>query len=483
MKRFIPYLSIFLLISVSGCKKFLEKSPDNRTELNSPDKVSQLLGTAYPAGSYVAFTESLSDNVADKGTGGIDKTIEEPYFFKDVTDDQQDSPEWYWAACYAAIAASNQALEACNKANDPAAYASQKGEALLTRAYSHFMLVTLFSKVYDPTTAGTDEGIPYVTEPEKIVFKNYERKTVAYVYDMIEKDLAEGIPLLDDKRYSVPKYHFTKAAANAFAVRFYLFKRDYAKVVEYANQVFSSGNITALLRPWNTTYLTYTPADMFSIYAKATEAANLLLAETSSLWGRNFYTNRYGFTSSKRDEILGDNVTGGSWAFKNQLYTAGTDNYLIPKINEYFVRSSVNATIGIPYVMVPLFTAEEVLFNRAEANDYLGNTTASIADLSAYASTRISNYSPAANTITDAKIKNFYGTNNLQAGIIFTILDFKRAEFVQEGMRWFDILRYGIPVTHYTAGGQLYQLTGNDLRRVLQIPASAKLAGVDQNPR
>src|SRR6202007_3227825 len=127
--------------------------------------------------------------------------------------------------------------------------------------------------------------------------------------------------------------------------------------------VFSSGNITALLRPWNTTYLTYTPQEMFSIYAKATEAANLLLAETSSLWGRNFYTKRYGFTSSKRDEILEGNVTGGDWAFRNQLYTAGTENYLIPKINEYFVRSSVNATIGIPYVMVPLFTAEEVLFN------------------------------------------------------------------------------------------------------------------------
>lgn len=483
MKRFILYYSFGLLVISSGCKKFLEKNPDNRTELNSPDKVSQLLGTAYPAGSYVAFAESLSDNVADKGIGGIDKTIEDPYFFRDVTDDQQDSPEWYWASCYAAIAASNQSLEACNKANDPASYSSQKGEALVTRAYAHFMLVTFFSKVYDPATASTDEGIPYVTEPEKIVFKNYERKTVAYVYDMIEKDLTEGLPLLDDKRYSVPKYHFTKAAANAFAARFYLFKRDYTKVVDYANQVFSSGNITALLRPWNTTYLTYTPQDMFSIYAKATEAANLLLAETSSLWGRNYYTNRYGFTSSKRDEILESNVTGGDWAFRNQLYTAGTENYLIPKINEYFVRSSVNATIGVPYVMVPLFTSEEALFNRVEAYDYLGNTTAAMADLNVYASTRISNYSPSTHAITEAKIKSYYGVTDLQTGILLTLLDFKRAEFVQEGMRWFDILRYSAPVIHVTAGGEVYQLTSTDLRKVLQIPASAKLAGISQNPR
>jgi hypothetical protein len=100
-----------------------------------------------------------------------------------------------------------------------------------------------------------------------------------------------------------------------------------------------------------------------------------------------------------------------------------------------------------------------------------------------YASTRITQYDPNANNITDTKIKAYYGVNNLQVGIIYTLLDFKRAEFIQEGNRWFDILRYNIPVTHFAATGQLYQLGADDLRRVLQIPASAKLAGIDQNPR
>lgn len=484
MKRFIIYFSLCLPVILSGCKKFLEKEPDsNRTDLNTPEKVSQLLGTAYPAANYQAFCESLSDNVADKGIGGIDKTNEDPYFFRDVTDDQQDSPEFYWAACYSAIAACNQALEACANASNPAAYSSQKGEALVARAYAHFMLVTFFSKVYDPATAATDPGIPYVTEPESIVFKNYERKTVAYVYDMIDKDITQGIPLLDDKRYSVPRYHFTKAAAHAFASRFYLFKRDYAKVVEHANQVFASGNIVALLRPWNTVYVNLTPAELFSVYAKATEPANLLLAETSSVWARNYYTVRYSFTSWKRDEILSSNVTGGDWIFRNKLYTAGTENYLIPKINEYFVRSSVNATIGIPYVMVPLFTAEEVLFNRAEANNFLGNSNDALADLNVYASTRIDDYSATAHKITESKVKTYYGTNNLQFGILETILDFKRAEYIHEGMRWLDILRYSIPVTHDFSDGSTMTLEANDLRRVLQMPASVKLSGIEQNPR
>lgn len=484
MKKILLYHLLFVLMLLTGCSKFLERLPDNRTELNSGDKISQLLGTAYPEANYMDFCESMSDNVDDKGVGDQDITNADSYFFNVVADNQQDSPEYYWNACYAAIAAANQALEACNESPDSDELLPQKGEALVARAYAHFMLVTLFSKVYDPATASSDPGIPYVTEPEKVVIKKYDRKTVAYVYDMIEKDLLEGMPLISDQEYTVPRYHFTKVAANAFAARFYLFKRDYQKVVEYAGQVFNSSNVTSLLRPWNTTYLTLTYREMWAEYTKATQPANLLLGETSSFWGRYYYTTRYGMNSVKRDEIFTSNVTGGSWAFRNQIYTAGNDDdYMIPKINEYFVRSSINATIGLGYVMVPLFTVEEVLFNKAEAENALNYTSEAIADLNSYASTRIINYNSASHRITEAKIRNFYRTTDLQTGILQTILDFKRAEFVQEGMRWFDILRHKITVTHRTTTGQVIELGENDPRRVLQIPGSAGLSGVDQNPR
>ncbi len=151
------------------------------------------------------------------------------FAYKDVRSEDQDSPEYYWYKCYEAIAAANLALETCRKAANPGAYYPQKGEALLCRAYAHFMLVTFFSEAYDPATAGSKPGIPYVTEPEKEVSKEYDRKTVAYVYEMIEKDLVEGLPLIDERSYTVPRYHFNKSAANAFAARFYLFKKTMQK--------------------------------------------------------------------------------------------------------------------------------------------------------------------------------------------------------------------------------------------------------------
>ena len=483
MQRLLPYTIFTLLLGITGCKKFLGKNPDNRAALESPEQVSQLLATAYPQNNYMPFTESISDNVSDKGAGDQDLTTVQPYFFKDVTENSQDSPEGYWNACYAAISAANQALESCLKAPDTANYSSQKGEALICRAYAHFMLVSLFSKTYDPNTAAKDPGIPYVLTPEKVVFQKYTRKTVSYVYEMIEKDLLAGLPLLDDTRYSVPRYHFTKAAANAFAARFYLYKQEYAKSLSYANAVFSNSNVTAILRPWNSTYLTLTYNELWARYAKASEPANLLLVETASWWARNYFNERYAMDAGKRTEVLGSNVTGAQYAFDRQTYTLGTNNYMLPKINEYFVRVSVNATIGVGYVMVPLFTAEEALFNRIEANIYLGNLTQAVQDLNTYASTRMFNYNAASHNITINKMQLYYGISDERMAALATLLDFKRAEFVQEGMRWFDLARYNLPVTHTTTDGQKMVLEANDKRRVFQIPESAKLSGVELNPR
>jgi SusD family. len=485
MKKISIYIGFCaVLFSIASCKKFLEKNPDNRASLTTPKQVSQLLATAYPGGNYMAFCESSSDNVSDKGIGGQDRTLMDPFYFREVSDKDQDSPEYYFFSCYSAIAAANQALDHISKVPDPENYQAQKGEALVARAYSHFMLVTLFCKIYHPDSASNDMGIPYVTEPETVVMKQYDRKTVAYVYEMIEKDLLAGLPLLDDKTYEIPRYHFNRAAAHAFACRFYLFKRDWAKAISYANEVFSAGNIVSQLRPWNTTYRTMTYVELFADYAKATQPANLLLAETASWWGRNYYSQRYGVTTRTRDSILDFNPTGGDYAFLYQSYTAGTNNVLIPKVNEYFVRTSINAQIGVGYVMVPLFTTEEVLFNRAEAYIQQNNVTAALQDLNTYASTRIVNYNATSHRLTNTKLEEYYGTGNAQLNALLALLDFKRAEFIHEGMRWFDILRWHIPVAHVNMDRKVVAyLSEYDPRRVFQLPESVSTSGMPLNER
>lgn len=484
MTKIFKYFLSFTVLATSGCDDYLEQPVDQRTQLDSVEKVSELLVSAYPKADYATFTEAMSDLAMDKGTGPVIQEEENrnPYLFQEVTLKSEGTPTYYWNACYAAIAAANHALEAIDKASNPQAYQAQKGEALVARAYAHFMLVSLFSKVYDPATAETDPGIPYVTAPEKVVMGRYDRKTVAYVYEQIEKDLTEGLPLINNNAYRVAKYHFNTAAVHAFATRFYLFKRDYQKVIAHASQVFPGGNIKPNLRPWVDVYVKLTANEGLAVYTKATESANLLLVEAPSTWARSLARYRFGLATPIINYLFrGANVTGGRWVFP--LYTQGEDNWLVLKFREHFVRASDNANFGEAYTIFPLFTAEEVLFNRAEAQLALGNNEAARADLNLYASVRIDNYNAATHAITDAKLRNFYNTSNVSQGLLRALLDFKAAEFVQEGMRWFDILRHKLPVYHPTVSGEVITVLADDPRRVLQIPQDAIQAGIAANPR
>jgi hypothetical protein len=80
-------------------------------------------------------------------------------------------------------------------------------------------------------------------------------------------------------------------------------------------------------------------------------------------------------------------------------------------------------------------------------------------------------------------LSNYYGTTDIKAALINTVLDFKQAEFIQEGMRWFDVLRYKIPIVHTNVAGESETLTPDDPRRLFQLPQEVKLAGLELNPR
>jgi starch-binding outer membrane protein, SusD/RagB family len=475
------------MLLLTACNKYLEVDPDNRTTLDTPDKVAQMLTSAYPDQDYICFSESMSDNAGDRGHSGDQYSGDlrvniNAYKFIDYASTEQGSPDVYWQGCYKAIAAANQALDAINKAANQSVYSPYKGEALLARAYAHFMLVTFFSKTYDPATAATDPGIPYVLQPEKTINPKYERKTVQYVYEMIEKDLTDGLPLINNSAYKVPSFHFNKAAANAFAARFYLFKKDYVKALAYTSQVFPGNNFRDYLRPLNTTLNTATRAERKAAFTSPDSKSNLLLATTNSIWARAWLGYQYGLNAVISGSVFwSGNITGGSLDYNVFYYGTNNNDQGIEKWLENFVYTS--ADIGNPYIYVPLFTAEEVLFNHAEASARTGNLNAAVADLNTYYSTRVANYNPATHGITQDKLTTYYGLTDAGKATLQAILDARRMEFMQEGMRWMDILRNKLPVTHKDDKGVIININADDPRKVLQIPQVAQANGLAPNPR
>jgi hypothetical protein len=490
MKKYILSLLV-LSIALSGCEDFLSKVPDNRTILDSKEKIAELLVTAYPEGNYIPFCEAMSDNVEDNPSQSQDVRNTDPYFWRNVNSTAQDTPENYWNSCYTAIAAANHALQAIEREGNLPVYDAQRGEALVARAYAHFMLVALFAKTYKAATAAYYPGIPYVTEPETESLKKYDRHTVEYVYTMIEKDLTDGLPLIDDQSYNtedadadgVPSYHFTRAAAHAFATRFYLFKRDYNKVIEHANQVFTNTDIAASLRPWNSTYRGYAMNELITTYTRSTEKANLLLSETLSDWAFTYNTLKYTTGVNTKAAVLDYNATQGQYSYW-VYYSSVSQVYFVPKFKDHFVRTGTNANTGFTYTVIPLFSAEEVLLNRAEAYTMQNNLSAALDDMNILVSKRITNYVPEYHNLNAHKLYNFYQESINQEATLLAVLDLRRAEFLHEGLRWFDILRHDLPVEHLIRDGESIILSAGDPRRVLQIPAEAiSLGGLEPNPR
>ena len=53
---------------LSGCSDFLGTDPDNRTYIDTPEKVSALLVSAYPSSTFYSVVDARCDGFVDYGT-------------------------------------------------------------------------------------------------------------------------------------------------------------------------------------------------------------------------------------------------------------------------------------------------------------------------------------------------------------------------------------------------------------------------------
>lgn len=493
------FLIIVLMSLLTACNDILEETPDNRTSIDTKEKIAQLLVAAYPEAGYVPFLEPMSDNARDKGPAALNdnRINEEMYYWRDLNDIDEDTPTNYWNAAYAAIAQANQALRSIEDLGGGEEFNAQKGEALVCRAYAHFMLVSIFSKAYNPTTAASDLGIPYVTEPETVLLGSYSRASLEEVYSNIDNDLTKGLPLLENN-YEVDAFHFTKEAANAFASRFYLNKGEWQKVID-ASTLALGTNPSFVLRNINGLYTNTPGANLRQLYTSSLEPANLLLVSGESVYTRNSATARYQLSRSLQRELYGNNGNGSFWDYP--LFIVGDgDLGLTPlKINEYFKVTNQAAGVGEAFATFILISTDEALLNRAEAYAMLGQYDDALADINLSYSTKLASYS-AADVFTDAQLKSvfevfdatlytpFFTLSTEALPYINAVLTMKKTILYNEGIRWLDIKRHDMVVNHpiVNVSGLITEtltLPKGDNRRAIQIPIDAQSFGIEANPR
>ncbi|MGK7650253.1 RagB/SusD family nutrient uptake outer membrane protein [Capnocytophaga sp. G1920] len=492
---YTPIIALILGLSLTACDKFLDEVPDARTELDSPEKVQELLATAYPNALYADFCETMSDNAGDK-VNLTESSIFNTQMYSWETNNEyssRDTPPYYFYAAYAAVANANYALEAVEKLGGGSELNYLKGEALVARAYAHFMLGLFWCKPYNPATATSDLGLPYATKAERKVFEIYKRIPLKDYYDAIEKDLTEGISLIDNSKYTKPNFHFTKEAAHAFASRFYLIKGDWDKVIAHANEALGSAPANKLRDVKGQRTRTYAQQQL--LYASSDEPANALIVGASSKYERNFAFNKYGLTLQKSEEVLGDNkhplnAFRATWAFA----IFGRDDYRnIPKYQEYFKYTNVSAGNGYVYDMAVLISYDEVFLNRLEAYLMKGEKAKFLTDLVVFLKKKTMQDIPDSFVLSEEDMNTIYQNKGTEFDPAYTlstqqrewlqaVADVRRATFVFEGLRWIDNKRLGMKVVHVKRG-QTMELLKNDPRRELQIPEDAVSNGITVNPR
>lgn len=536
------------LVSFSSCVD-LDQEPDERVTLTTVDQVKELLSTAYSTGNYGWLCEISSDNIIDinapyMATQSDGKEIkvrynltsygradDEAFRFEPVkSSTDSDSPTSVWEGCYNAIATANHAIalldqmKAKNNGVETSQMTAAYAEARLCRAYNHFILVNVFCQAYKTDEASkSDIGIAYVTDPEDKVVVNHDRSNVTDTYNKIEEDLVYGLAHVSNSAYSKPKWHFNENAAHAFAARFYLYKREYDKVIEQANAVLGTDRsiLPSLLIDRSAFDGRTTSTDYTEVWQDPSSNNNLMLVATNSRQWRRSVGYRYATAGKAVRDIFYH--LGPNWRWycmpaagvSGELFYDGTDDHGFKsnRIGERFEYSDKVAGIGYAHVIRREFTNCELLLERAEAY-LLGrhDITNAVADMIAYEESRQSfsaktkaHYaeSKALTPLTKDMIKEWYvdytHSNTLKADVwantqkmssdfvvpdsmlvyMNCLNDMRRYETAWTGLRFFDLKRWGLPITHsYDATGTTVTLQYNDARRAIEIPQEVIAAGV-----
>ncbi len=551
--KFIYTLALGAVLGLTSCgSDFLNTPTDSRVELDTTDKLRMLLASSYPQQNYAWPCEIMSDNIEDNNApdedglrynlSAYDRGDEEMFRWQVcLSNTNADSPSGIWESHYNAIAGANAVLEVLDEweAKGPlnATQRAIKGEALMIRSYCHFMIAQVFCQPYrgDATNA-TLLGIPYIKKPEKTVKPNYERGTLKETYDNIRKDLEEGLPLIDNSLYEIPKYHFNKTAADAYAARFYLITREYDKCLEHCNAAFGGENVDAsiylstIFQNLGNMYYIY---DFGKFNQGSDKARNFMLIATySQAWRHYVGSTRFAVVrDALNSTIHGSSPSWSRFQFRLSNGKGSTfvmhpcfngccapngkseyGSYYAGNISEQFEYTDKVAGIGYTHVTRSEFTGEEVLLTRAEAKLFLGDINGAVEDLSIWEKGRrkCPSSEGSEDLFVDLTVDNIhafyiekdpgYGiakTINIDQicpsqwsvtspeglGVLQCIQHFRRIEMIHTGMRWFDIKRLGLEFDRKIGKDEVDHLGIFDERKAVQIPAEIAAAGMQSNPR
>lgn len=237
-------LAGFMIASISGCKKFLDRRPLSPILTDYGSVVEgQAIGLYEVFNGWAGFQtlpwidfNSIRDDDAQKGSSTTDgaEIITEFETFQYTKDDWATNT--YWNDHYTMINRCNKLLYFADSLNlTDAASQRNVGEAYFFRAYSYFELVKAYGEVpkIDFYFVNATDGIK-------------PKSTVANIYALIDADLQQAAALLPLNWFNSTTGQnpfpgrLSRGAANTLWAQSYLFRGNWARVLALTNEVIGS---------------------------------------------------------------------------------------------------------------------------------------------------------------------------------------------------------------------------------------------------
>ncbi|SMC47115.1 RagB/SusD family nutrient uptake outer membrane protein [Pedobacter africanus] len=258
MSNKIFFLAITVVLLVTGCAKYTDVTPKGKNLLNRAGDLDMLMNVNYISPAFLFRNHSIlvndtyiiGSNVPNTISSGV-RNWDKVLLTYDETADRAAlaTTDATYEGLYKIISTvANIAIANSDKASgDPQLLKQVKAEALTLRAYLHFLLVNVYAKAYDPATAATDGGVPYVDD---VAFERLNAKrTVKEVYDHMLSDIdaAMASDALPDRPKNAMRVG--KGFAYALKAKILLFMRNYTGALEAVNTALTINSTLEDHRP------------------------------------------------------------------------------------------------------------------------------------------------------------------------------------------------------------------------------------------
>lgn len=239
--RYIRFLVLSTaLVSQVSCKKeFLEIVPKGQQIATMTKDYRQILNMNYlmqsTAGVYMGDEIVALQPFINEHTLRVQRLFRyaDRIYEADQLPDELSDEQGYIRRLYLFNKIINEVMD--SKGGSEAEKKAILAEAKAGRAICNFMFLSDFSTPYNPNTAGTELGIPELTQAD-VTLTDFKRLTKKENYELIIKDLTESIPDLGPLEH---RRKISKLAAHFYLARIYMAMQNFTAAGQQLDEAFA----------------------------------------------------------------------------------------------------------------------------------------------------------------------------------------------------------------------------------------------------